>query len=248
VADDPIPRTVEWRDGAVRMIDQRVLPGRLEFIDCRTVDEVCDAISSLAVRGAPALGAAGGYGVALACAFSERGSDVEGLLRAARQAGERIVATRPTAVNLAWGVRRVLGAAEAAGRERLGLEERGVFVHRQRLVMVDAKSAEAEQREDDGGEAPGMGSGDPHGGEDRSCVPAQHIGAHREREQQPVGEPVAGRKQLRENRREAERRIAQEGIDRQRRAQAPEEQAAGAKATIARHVVTSAKLPSPGIQ
>jgi methylthioribose-1-phosphate isomerase len=117
VAEDPIPRTVEWRDGAVRMIDQRALPGRLEFIDCRTVDEVCDAISSLAVRGAPALGASGGYGVALACALAELGSDVEGLLRAARQAAERIVATRPTAVNLAWGVRRVLGAAEAAGRD-----------------------------------------------------------------------------------------------------------------------------------
>ena len=117
MAEDPIPRTVEWRDGAVRMIDQRVLPGRLEFIDCRTVDEVCDAISTLAVRGAPALGASGGYGVALACALAERDSDVEGLLRAARQWAERIVATRPTAVNLAWGVRRVLGAAEAADRD-----------------------------------------------------------------------------------------------------------------------------------
>jgi methylthioribose-1-phosphate isomerase len=117
VAEDPIPRTVEWRDGAVRMIDQRVLPGRLEFIDCRTVDEVCDAISTLAVRGAPALGASGGYGVALACALVENGSDVEGLLQAGRQAAERIVATRPTAVNLAWGVRRVLAAAEAGGRD-----------------------------------------------------------------------------------------------------------------------------------
>ena len=62
---DPIPRTVEWRDGAVRLIDQRLLPGKLRFLDCRTVDEVCEAISTLAVRGAPALGASGGYGVAL---------------------------------------------------------------------------------------------------------------------------------------------------------------------------------------
>src|SRR5437879_3670518 len=54
VEEDPIPRTVEWRDGAVRLIDQRDLPGRLRFLDCRTVDELCEAISSLAVRGAPA--------------------------------------------------------------------------------------------------------------------------------------------------------------------------------------------------
>ena len=72
-AEDPIPRTVEWRDGAVRLIDQRLLPGRLEFIDCRTVEEVCEAISSLAVRGAPALGASGGYGIALACALARTG-------------------------------------------------------------------------------------------------------------------------------------------------------------------------------
>ena len=112
MTEDPIPRTVEWRDGAVRLIDQRQLPGRLEFLDCRTVEEVCEAISSLAVRGAPALGASGAYGVALACAGAE--GEVKDVLRAAAAAAERLIATRPTAVNLAWGVRRVLAAAVAA--------------------------------------------------------------------------------------------------------------------------------------
>ena len=114
--EDPIPRTVEWRDGAVRLIDQRELPGRLGFLDCRTVDELCDAISSLAVRGAPALGAAGGYGVALACrpATAAGGGPAEAVVKAAAEAAERLIATRPTAVNLAWGARRVLAAAEAA--------------------------------------------------------------------------------------------------------------------------------------
>jgi len=116
---DPIPRTVEWRDGAVRLIDQRLLPGKLRFLDCRTVDEVCEAISTLAVRGAPALGAAGGYGVALACGLAG-GEDPDGgagaVVRAARAAGDRLIATRPTAVNLAWGVNRVLAAARAAAR------------------------------------------------------------------------------------------------------------------------------------
>jgi methylthioribose-1-phosphate isomerase len=102
MSTDPIPATIEWADGVVRLIDQRRLPAALEMLTCRSVDELCDAISTLAVRGAPALGAAGALGVALA---SVRGEDVAA-------AGERLVATRPTAVNLAWGVRRALAAAD----------------------------------------------------------------------------------------------------------------------------------------
>jgi methylthioribose-1-phosphate isomerase len=68
----------------------------LAFLDCTTVDELCDAIRSMAVRGAPALGAAGAMGVALGCV---RGDDIA-------DAARRLVATRPTAVNLAWGVDR----------------------------------------------------------------------------------------------------------------------------------------------
>ncbi|HEX2118247.1 MAG TPA: hypothetical protein VHF91_03620, partial [Acidimicrobiales bacterium] len=97
---DPIPPTIEWKDGCARMIDQRLLPGRLDFVEARTVDELCDAIRTLAVRGAPALGVAGAMGMALAA--------VTGV--PADQAAARIVATRPTAVNLAWGVARGLEA------------------------------------------------------------------------------------------------------------------------------------------
>ena len=99
---DPLPPTIEWRGDHVRLIDQRRLPGSLDFLDCFTVDELCDAITSLAVRGAPALGVAGAMGVALAAV---RGEDV-------RAAGERLVATRPTAVNLAWGVGQAVAASD----------------------------------------------------------------------------------------------------------------------------------------
>ena len=95
-----IPPTIEWSDGRVRMIDQRLLPGRLEFVEAATVDELCEAIRTLAVRGAPALGVAGAMGMALAAV---NGEDPEA-------AAARIVATRPTAVNLAWGVGRGLEA------------------------------------------------------------------------------------------------------------------------------------------
>src|SRR5262249_21077390 len=100
--EGPIPATIQWRNGVVRLIDQRRLPQELVFLDATTVDELCDAISTLAVRGAPALGAAGAMGVALA---AHRGEDVV-------EAGRRLIATRPTAVNLQWGVQRALGAAD----------------------------------------------------------------------------------------------------------------------------------------
>ncbi len=95
-----LPPTIEWRDGTVRLIDQRRLPAELVFLDASTVDELCDAIRSLAIRGAPALGVAGAMGVALA---AHRGDDTAG-------AADRLISTRPTAVNLRWGVERALAA------------------------------------------------------------------------------------------------------------------------------------------
>jgi len=105
---DPIPPTIEWRQGRVRLIDQRALPGELRFVECASVDELCDAIASMVVRGAPALGAAGAYGVALAAATV---GDDAGVRAAAR----RIAVARPTAVNLAWGVDRALDSWKTGG-------------------------------------------------------------------------------------------------------------------------------------
>ena len=108
LSQDPIPPTVEWRRGRVRLIDQRALPGRLRFVDCRDVRELCDAIRDLVVRGAPALGAAGAFGVALA-------ARTEPSPRAVRAAARRLASARPTAVNLGWGVARALEAWERGG-------------------------------------------------------------------------------------------------------------------------------------
>lgn len=95
-----IPPTIEWAGDHVRLIDQRLLPGELVIAEARTVDELCHYMRTMAVRGAPALGAAGAMGVALA--------RVQGADTAA--AGKALIATRPTAINLAWGVRRALEA------------------------------------------------------------------------------------------------------------------------------------------
>jgi methylthioribose-1-phosphate isomerase len=102
VTDDPIPPTIAWAGDRVRLIDQRRLPHELVIVEARTVDELCEYISTLAVRGAPALGAAGAMGVALA---HVRGEPIDA-------AAAQLRATRPTAVNLAWGVERAARAVD----------------------------------------------------------------------------------------------------------------------------------------
>ena len=99
---DPIPPTIEWAGDRVRLIDQRLLPGDLRIAEATTVGELAALISDLAVRGAPALGAAGAMGVALA---SITGVDVDA-------AAAQLAATRPTAVNLAWGIERARRAVD----------------------------------------------------------------------------------------------------------------------------------------
>lgn len=99
---DPIPLTIEWAGDRIRLIDQRLLPGELVVVEATTVDELCHYIQTLAVRGAPALGAAGAMGIALAWVRAE---DLDA-------AADRLIATRPTAVNLAWGVGQARAAAD----------------------------------------------------------------------------------------------------------------------------------------
>lgn len=108
-------RTIDWdyTKNSIVMIDQTLLPGEYRVIECSTIASLCEAIKSLRVRGAPALGAAGGFGVALAARRSDA-SSVEGLMDDIEAAGKSIVGTRPTAVNLSWGVKRVIRAAEDA--------------------------------------------------------------------------------------------------------------------------------------
>ena len=94
-------RTIDWVDGAVELIDQTVLPGELRILRVTAVADLIAAIRSLAVRGAPALGVAGAFGVVLAA--REFAGDPGGLAAAVRD----VEVARPTAVNLARGVRRV---------------------------------------------------------------------------------------------------------------------------------------------
>ena len=115
-------RTIEWKNGMkngrITLIDQTLLPGEYRIIECKTVSSLCEAIVSLRIRGAPALGAAGGYGVALA-AHTSATTSFERFMRDLHAAAETIKQTRPTAINLAWGVDRVIAAVRESGTSRI---------------------------------------------------------------------------------------------------------------------------------
>jgi methylthioribose-1-phosphate isomerase len=106
------PRTVWWEDGRVRMIDQTRLPAVEVILQFGTVDEVAEAIESMRVRGAPAIGVTAALGLALAAqaAASKPAAAFRAHLAAA---AERLRRTRPTAVNLFWSIDRLLLLAEA---------------------------------------------------------------------------------------------------------------------------------------
>ncbi len=110
------PIAVQWSpDGdGVRIIDQRLLPGAYVERDLRTADAVCDAIATLAVRGAPAIGVAGAMGLAVAMAPHDA-LPSERFAERLREVAQRIRGTRPTAVNLAWAIDRMLAHVSSVG-------------------------------------------------------------------------------------------------------------------------------------
>ncbi len=136
-----IPPPVEWCGDSVRILDQRALPHREEFLECRTVEEVAGAIRSMAIRGAPVLGIAAAFGVALAAATS-RARGTNALVRQLGRAADALVATRPTAVNIRWAVARVL---EVARDECCRVGATRARVHE--ALVAEALRIEAEDRE-----------------------------------------------------------------------------------------------------
>jgi methylthioribose-1-phosphate isomerase len=103
---------VEWRGGVLRILDQTLLPGEVRYIETTDCRDVADAIRRLSVRGAPLIGIAAAYGIALA---ARSGKDVRG-------ASELLLSTRPTAVNLRWAIERAL-ASHDVEREAIRIHD-----------------------------------------------------------------------------------------------------------------------------
>lgn len=110
-------KTLDWRESYLRLIDQRQLPERLAYFDCYNSADVIYAIKNLVVRGAPAIGCAAAYGIALAAKNSE---DIG-------QAARNLKTIRPTAINLAWAIERMIQAGKAASPETL--EKEAIAIH-----------------------------------------------------------------------------------------------------------------------
>lgn len=100
--------TLRWtEDGALELLDQTRLPSEIRYIKCKTDTEVAEAIKRLAVRGAPAIGAAAAYGLVLASAGLEAHSREE-FMAGLSDSARKLAATRPTAVNLRWALDRLM--------------------------------------------------------------------------------------------------------------------------------------------
>jgi methylthioribose-1-phosphate isomerase len=110
-----IPQTVKWIgdvDGFLELIDQRLLPGKFVKLRCRSVEQLYQAIKTLAVRGAPAIGVAAAYGPTLALQELADDSGLERGLKAIKQSCEYLSSARPTAVNLFWALDRIQRKAQ----------------------------------------------------------------------------------------------------------------------------------------
>ena len=105
-------RTVFWDNHELKMIDQRILPARLELVAIRKHKDVAHAITDMVVRGAPAIGAAAAFGLALA-GYKSASSSTDKLFADLQKAAAVLKSARPTAVNLAWALDRVMRNAEA---------------------------------------------------------------------------------------------------------------------------------------
>ena len=99
-------KTVEWTDAGVRFIDQTKLPTEETYVTCKTYEEVADAIRTMVVRGAPAIGVSAAMGVAIGVRQSKARDNAE-LQREFAQICDVLAGTRPTAVNLFWALDRM---------------------------------------------------------------------------------------------------------------------------------------------
>ena len=124
-------------DGFLEIIDQRLLPGEFVKRQCRDTEQLYEAIKTLAVRGAPAIGVAGAYGLVLAVQKLDAQCSMDDALEGLRKAADYLGSSRPTAVNLFWALDRIKVKAEdfvAAAKAEAGLREL------QELVLSEANA------------------------------------------------------------------------------------------------------------
>ena len=126
--------TVKWENNQVIMIDQTKLPGRLVYVKYKKYEDVARAIQRLVVRGAPAIGVAAAFGMALA-AISSKAKTPKALLKDLKIAYQRLRSTRPTAVNLVWALDQVM--KEAALKNSVNDIKNSIILSSQNMATDD---------------------------------------------------------------------------------------------------------------
>lgn len=127
--------TVEWKDGAVRLLDQSRLPTHVEFVECRDYRAVAQAIRELKVRGAPAIGVTAAMGVALG-AQALADTDYDTFANEVRKICDHLAASRPTAVNLFWALARMKDTL-AALRNKTIAEIKAELVRESQAILEE---------------------------------------------------------------------------------------------------------------
>ncbi len=128
--------TIEWRNGVVRLLDQSKLPGVVEFLDCQDYQTVADAIQTLKVRGAPAIGVTAAMGVALG-AQSIQTMDYSTFAQAVHNICDVLAKTRPTAVNLFWALERMRRKLESLRTEPVSMIKQSLMAESQSILDED---------------------------------------------------------------------------------------------------------------
>jgi methylthioribose-1-phosphate isomerase len=135
-------KTLEWTDGGVRFLDQTKLPSEETYVTCATAEEVADAIRTLVVRGAPAIGVAAAMGIALGAQQAE-GDHVAEFRRNFDALCELMAETRPTAVNLFWAIERMRARFEASTEMPVKQIQQTLINEAQRIYVEDLAANEA---------------------------------------------------------------------------------------------------------
>jgi methylthioribose-1-phosphate isomerase len=129
-------KAVEWMDGVVRILDQTKLPGETVYLDCKKVSDVAEAIRGLLVRGAPAIGIAAAYGVALAAHHSVTSSQQE-FREEIEDAAGLLAATRPTAVSLFSALNRMQKTMQASSEQPIALQKNRLLSEAHAILNED---------------------------------------------------------------------------------------------------------------
>jgi len=130
-------KTIYFEDNKVKYIDQTLLPSTYKVVSCSDVRELEIAIKTLAIRGAPAIGVAGAYGIVLA-ALSYNGDDKEEFFKVIKD-GEKIKNARPTAVNLMWAVDRMMNVFSRIKNQSIDEIKKELFLEAERIRKEDAE-------------------------------------------------------------------------------------------------------------